>query len=113
MRGFILLAALYISAGYSSTHHPQVFLEAIRNRPDEGQQIVQHYCASCHAQKPLISLGAPRIQVKEDWENRLKQGFDTLFNHTDAGMGAMPPRGGCFECTDEQLRKAIQYMALP
>ena len=62
---------------------------------------------NCHAQKPIIPLGAPRIGEEDDWRLRLKQGIDVLFKHTNEGLNAMPPRGGCFECTDEQLFLAI------
>jgi cytochrome c5 len=94
---------------YSETHHPQQFLQSISGAKNEGEQIYQHFCSNCHAIKPLISLGAPRIG-KADWSIRLKQGMKVLFKHTDEGLNAMPARGGCFECTDEQLLKAIQYM---
>lgn len=66
-----------------------------------------HFCANCHALKPLIELGAPKIQQVKDWESRIKKGLDKLFINTSEGLNAMPPRGGCFECTDEQLKLAI------
>lgn len=95
---------------WAASHHPQDFLEHIAGDPDEGQQIVQHYCANCHAQKPIIPLGAPRIGQVNDWKLRVKQGMDVLFKHTDEGFNAMPPRGGCFECSDKQLKLAIAAM---
>lgn len=79
---------------YADVHHPQVFLNEVEGRADEGTQIVQHYCASCHADKPLIPIGAPRPHNKADWGPRLKQGLDALFRHADEGINAMPPRGG-------------------
>ena len=91
----------------AATHHPQEFLKRIAGSPDEGTQIVEHYCANCHAIKPMIPIGAPRIGQSTDWEPRLKRGFDVIFKHTDEGLNAMPPRGGCFECSDEQLKLAI------
>ncbi|ASQ46116.1 c-type cytochrome [Legionella clemsonensis] len=98
---------------YSASHHPQEFLESIKGQPDEGKQIVEHFCANCHAVKPLIAIGAPRIEQKEDWEIRLSQGIRRLFQHTEEGLNAMPPRGGCFECSDEQLMLAIEAMLPP
>lgn len=97
----------------SATHHPQDFLSNIQGKPDEGEQIVQHFCANCHAVKPLISLGAPRIGNKADWLTRVNQGLETLFKHTTDGHNAMPPRGGCFECSDAQLKMAIHAMLPP
>lgn len=110
MRGLILIASLLAQPIFAASHHPQDFLKQIAGSKDEGEQIVQHYCSNCHAAKPLIPLGAPRIGDSSDWEPRIKQGIDILFNHTDEGLNAMPARGGCFECSDEQLKLAILAM---
>ncbi len=95
---------------FSASHRPQDFLKSTSGSPDEGRMIVQHYCANCHAIKPLISLGAPRIGQSRDWASRTKQGLDALFQHTNEGLNAMPSRGGCFECSDQQLMRAIFFM---
>jgi cytochrome c5 len=111
MRKIVALCILfYLGSLYSASHHPQDFLKRIRGKPHEGRQIVQHYCANCHAKNPIIPVGAPRIGVPEDWAIRLKKGMSALFKHTDEGLNAMPARGGCFECSDEQLKLAIEYM---
>jgi len=98
------------STVFANSHHPQDFLNSITGSKNEGKEIVQHYCAVCHSEKPLIQLGAPRIGVKSDWEIRLKQGMRKLFQNTSQGLNAMPVRGGCFECSDEQLKLAIEAM---
>lgn len=95
---------------WSASHYPQEFLKQIAGADNEGKQIVQHYCANCHATKPIIQVGAPRIGISGDWAPRIKQGMDILFQHTDEGLNAMPPRGGCFECSDKQLMLAITAM---
>jgi cytochrome c5 len=109
LRTVLFLALVGIFSVHASvvTHHPQAFLTRIEGKPNEGALIVKHFCANCHAVKPLIPLGAPRIGVKVDWQERLTHGLDVLFNHTAEGYRAMPPRGGCFECSDSQLKKAI------
>jgi len=98
------------SSLWSATHRPQVFLDKISGSPTEGQEVVKHFCATCHAAHPLISLGAPRMGYKGDWVSRLKQGKAVLFQHTAEGFHAMPARGGCFECSDEQLERAIDAL---
>ncbi|MFI4918127.1 MAG: c-type cytochrome [Legionellales bacterium] len=95
---------------YADSHHPQEFLTAISGSQDEGEQIYSHFCATCHAQEPLVALGAPRRDDEIAWGLRLKQGIAALFQHADEGLNAMPPRGGCFECTDKQLMLAIVAM---
>ncbi len=99
-----------LSNGWAASHHPQDFLNKVAGSKTEGRQIVEHYCAMCHAEKPLVELGAPMMGQKSAWEPRIKQGIDVLLKHTDEGYNAMPARGGCFECTDEQLRLAILTM---
>lgn len=94
----------------AASHNPQEFLSAIQGSKDEGQQIVREYCATCHANKAVIELGAPKVQQIEDWGPRVKQGLDVLLQHTYEGYGAMPARGGCFECTDLQLKLAVLVM---
>lgn len=106
--GAILL--LWSSMSWTASHHPQDFLKRITGSKNEGQQIVQHYCAMCHAEKPMIALGAPRTGHLKDWEPRMKSGFDKIWSHTIEGFNAMPARGGCFECTDEQLMLAIKAL---
>lgn len=100
----------FISSSWSASHRPAEFLASITGSKTEGEQIVQHYCATCHALKPLIELGAPKIGNKTDWQLRIKQDLKILLQHTDEGYNAMPPRGGCFECNDEQLLLAIKAM---
>ncbi|WP_298622931.1 c-type cytochrome [uncultured Legionella sp.] len=106
----LLILFEFFAPVYANSHHPQEFLKSIIGAKDEGEQIYKHYCANCHAQKPLISLGAPRIGEQVDWKLRLQQGFDVLFLHTDEGFNAMPPRGGCFECSDRQIALAVVSM---
>jgi cytochrome c5 len=109
MRCASLICSLLPSL-HANTHHPQEFLQSIRGSKAEGEDIYQYFCSNCHDQKPLISLGAPKKGRQRDWVFRLKQGMPMLFKHTNEGLNAMPPRGGCFECTDEQLMLAIIAM---
>jgi cytochrome c5 len=95
---------------YATSHHPQDFLASVSGSQNEGEQIYKHFCVTCHAQKPLIALGAPRVHEEKDWAIRLKQDIGMLFMHTTEGLNAMPPRGGCFECSDEQLILALVAM---
>lgn len=106
----LFFCLLVITVSHAASHHPQDFLKAIEGQDNEGEQIVHHYCANCHAVKPLISLGAPRIGNVSDWTPRMKKGEGVLFKNTDEGINAMPARGGCFECTDKQLMLAILAM---
>lgn len=107
---FFLCIVLSVISVHAESHHPQDFLKSISGTKEEGEQIYNHFCINCHSKKPLISLGAPRLGEESDWKIRLKQGFKVLFQHTDEGLNGMPPRGGCFECSDKQLVLAILVM---
>ncbi len=73
-----------------------------------GKQIYNDYCFSCHT--PGLS-GAPKIGDKEAWAVRLAQGKQALLESTINGIQpAMPPRGICFDCSDQDLEQAIDYI---
>ncbi len=105
---FTLVFFFFYFVADVQAHQPARFLEEIKGRPNEGAEIVDHFCAICHGDPPQIQVGAPRMHVSDDWKPRLKQGFSTLFKHVNEGIGVMPPRGGCFECSDAQLVLAIK-----
>lgn len=71
------------------------------------EQVYNQACAACHAGGVL---GAPRRGNADDWQERLTQGMDVLFDHTVNGYNAMPPRGACMNCSDDELMAAIEYM---
>ncbi|MCL4410180.1 MAG: cytochrome c5 family protein [Gammaproteobacteria bacterium] len=72
-----------------------------------AEQVYTQACAACHTSGVL---GAPRKGVADDWTDRLAQGMDVLLEHSINGFNAMPPRGGCMNCTDEEIESAIEYM---
>ncbi len=107
----VLVVCLFmVTSAYANSHKPEDFLNSISGSKDEGMQIVQHFCVSCHAAKPLIPIGAPRMLEEADWLPRIKKGVDHLFRHAAEGEHAMPARGGCFECSDRQLVLALLAM---
>lgn len=107
---YLLFLSTFTCAVHAESHRPQDFLSNIKGTNYEGAQIYTHFCSTCHAQKPLILLGAPRYRDENDWSGRIKQDIKLLFLHTTEGFNAMPARGGCFECTDEQLILALVEM---
>lgn len=108
---FVLCLLLLSSTLNASSHNPEEYLKEIAGKKNEGSLIVKLYCNNCHAEKPLIPLGAPRAKNLLDWQQRVAN-FSDLLIHTQEGINAMPARGGCFECSDHQLLLAI-YELLP
>lgn len=72
-----------------------------------GEQIVQASCYACHG---TGAAGAPKIGDKEAWAPRIAQGEEALLTNAIKGLRAMPPRGACMDCTDEDLKAAVDYM---
>ena len=65
-------------------------------------------CAVCHAQGVA---GAPKIGDAEAWAPRLDKGMEALLASVKNGLNAMPPRGMCFDCSDEEYMELITYMS--
>lgn len=66
-------------------------------------------CIACHANG---ATNAPELGDKAAWEPRLAQGIDRLLQAAIDGKGTMPPRGTCMDCSDDDLKAAIEYMLL-
>lgn len=65
-------------------------------------------CAACHASG---IAGAPKTGDKAAWSARIAQGSNKLLEHAIKGLNAMPARGGCSDCSDEDLKTVVEYMA--
>ena len=72
-----------------------------------GEAVYNRACFVCHA---AGVAGAPKLGDKAAWEPRLGQGIDGLLHSAVNGKNAMPPRGTCADCSDADLRAAIEYM---
>jgi len=73
-----------------------------------GEQVVKTVCATCH-QAGLA--GAPKIGDKAAWGPRIKQGQAALLQSALKGKGAMPPKGGNASLSDDDVARAVAFMA--
>ncbi|GFZ73395.1 Cytochrome c5 [Pseudomonas amygdali pv. eriobotryae] len=75
--------------------------------PDD---IIAAHCVACHS---VGLLNAPKTGDTAVWEERARQkgGLDGLLASTIKGIGIMPPKGTCGDCTDDELKSAIQSMS--
>jgi cytochrome c5 len=74
---------------------------------DAGKKVFDASCMACHS---TGAAGAPKIGDKAAWAARIAQGLDTLHAHAVTGIRAMPPRGTCATCSDDDLKAAVDYM---
>ncbi|MDX2456227.1 MAG: c-type cytochrome [Gammaproteobacteria bacterium] len=73
----------------------------------DGQKIYQKSCQVCHA---AGVAGAPKLGDKDAWAPRIAKGNDALFLSVKNGLKAMPPKGTCMSCSEDELRAAMEYM---
>jgi cytochrome c5 len=73
-----------------------------------GEQIVKATCGTCHV---AGVANAPKIGDAKAWAPHIKEGLPAMVATTVKGKGAMPPKGGDASLTDDELARAIAYMA--
>ncbi len=48
--------------------------------------------------------GAPKKDNAADWAPRLAKGNDAIWKSVTGGLNAMPPKGTCMNCSDDELK---------
>jgi len=85
-----------------------VAVMAMQAEARDAETLYNQSCIACHASG---AAGAPKKGDAAAWEPRVAQGMDTLLKHTKDGLNAMPPKGMCMDCTDEEFKALITYMS--
>ncbi|MHC8364292.1 c-type cytochrome [Pseudomonas sp. ZT5P21] len=72
--------------------------------------VIAKHCNACHG---TGLLGAPKVGDAAAWGDRAKKegGLDGLLAKAISGVNAMPPKGTCADCSDADLKGAIQKMS--
>ena len=116
MKGPILLSVLFFifscdnktSTGVYKTTEYKKFNEKDRII---GESVWATSCFRCHL---YGSNGAASLEDEEYWDIISEKELDELFNSVWKGKygdkGAMPPKGLCNSCSEEQIKKSILYM---
>ena len=84
--------------------------ERIYKGPERsGKEIYEFRCKGCHGRN---TQGAPMPDDNYAWSTRLRKGFDVLMKHSMEGYSnyLMPPKGGCRNCSEKEVKNAIVYM---
>ena len=74
--------------------------------PRTGEQVYTAVCAGCHG---AGVMGAPKYGTA-DWAPRKAKGKPLLYTHAIGGFNAMPAKGGCAACSDDEIKSAVDYM---
>ena len=97
-----LSLALALSLGACSGESAEMAANA-----HPGQSTYNEACISCH--NPGIS-GAPRLGDTDAWQLRAAKGRQTLVNSTINGLELHAGEGKRWQCTDEDLGDAVDYI---
>ena len=68
----------------------------------------QTTCFACHS---TGAAGAPKTGDAAAWAERSAKGMDVMVASVKSGLNAMPPTGLCGDCSDEEYKALIEYMA--
>lgn len=71
------------------------------------EDIYNSNCMACHA---TGAAGAPKFGEAAAWKDRIAKGMDTLYSHAISGLNAMPPRGLCMSCSDDDIMGVVDYI---
>jgi cytochrome c5 len=73
-----------------------------------GEAVYKAVCTTCHA---AGVAGAPKFGNASDWQPRIAQGVNTLWEHALKGYKSMPAKGGNPDLDDIEVERAVVYMA--
>lgn len=85
-------------------------LEALRPADARLAGVYERACFLCHAR---AGSGAPLVGDIAAWTPRLSKGTDALVAQVKQGVGGMPPRGLCPDCSDADFVDLISFMSHP
>jgi cytochrome c5 len=94
-------------AGDSSCGGPVV--AGAGSGPRSGEAVYQASCMACHDSGVA---GAPKFGDAAAWADRLAKGTDVLYASGVNGVPGtgMMAKGGCMDCSDEEVNAAVDYM---
>ena len=72
-----------------------------------GDDVYNTSCKTCHGSG---MAGAPKFGAPEQWAARIDKGMDTMYTSAISGFQGMPPKGLCMDCSDDELKAAVDHM---
>jgi cytochrome c5 len=74
-----------------------------------GEDVYNGACMACHS---AGIAGAPKVGDQLAWTDRIAKGMDVLYDSGINGVAGtgMIARGGCADCSDDEIRLAVDFM---
>lgn len=73
-----------------------------------GEEVYTAACSACHS---IGLLNAPKTGDIAAWDEKLSKGKDATMANAINGINAMPPKGNCMNCSDDEIWAAIEFMS--
>jgi cytochrome c len=73
----------------------------------EAEILYEKSCLVCHK---TDNMGAPPVGDKNAWVKVMEQGIDRVNHNAINGIGAMPPKGGAMNLSDDQVKDIVNFM---
>ncbi|WP_231872168.1 MULTISPECIES: cytochrome c5 family protein [unclassified Oleiphilus] len=80
---------------------------AVASGPKSAKEIYDTSCAACHG---TGAMGAPKFGDAATWADRSAKGVDALIANAISGVNAMPPKGTCMSCSDDEIAATVNYI---
>ena len=80
---------------------------AAASGPKDPAAIYNSVCGACHNSG---AAGAPKLDDKAAWAPRVATGKDALVKSVIAGKGAMPPKGGAADLSDDEIKGTVEFI---
>ena len=104
------LATLLSACSPSSEGTSPDIAYAQQARPDDAV-LAEKYLRACHTCHSDPGSGAPLTGDSSRWSPLMDKGMTTLLTNVVNGIEGMPPYGLCMDCSAEDFRRLIRFMA--
>ena len=110
MRLLFVLSVLALAACGEAPPKPLTAEQSATLSPADPR-LAQLYAGSCKACHTVADSLAPLTGDRTLWDPRWALGEEALLAAAIQGKGGMPAGGQCFECTPDDLKTLIKFMA--
>lgn len=105
--GLVSVLAVMSGSLSADTSRPVVMQLA---QLSENFDVERAYMQSCWACHNSGAAGAPKVGDAAAWGARMEKGIDAVVTNAVNGLNAMPAKGMCFTCTNDDIKALVQYM---
>ena len=96
----------------TSSQSQNIDIRALEKLAPKDAALAEKYSRSCIICHTNPDAKAHLVHDKADWEKLIKEkGMPTLLSNIDKGFKNMPPKGQCADCTQEDYKNLINFMA--